>query len=217
MKLHLGCGQGYLKSYINIDLPLSRRPCQQKSLADIHKDILKLNYPKKSVEEIRLHHVFEHFQRHIICALISAWYLWLKPNGILHIEVPDFYRNAKVVLNPFASKKMKFIALRHLGGSHEADWAVHGEGYTIKSLSYLLGEYGFKVFKTRRNKWKGTYNFEVIAMKKVLNLNLKSLENITRNYLTLFLIDKSETKLFNTWLDIYQKQMKRFFLKQKND
>ena len=210
MKLHLGCGNYYLKGYINIDLPTTKESRPLKNKVDVHKDILRLQYPNNSIDEIRLHHVFEHFTRPIVCALISAWYLWLKPIGILHIEVPDFYKTAKVILKPFISKKLIFSALRHLGGSHQADWAVHCEAYTIKSLSMLVKRYGFKIIKTSQNQWKGTYNFEIIAQKKVLNLTLDNLEDIACNYLKLFLIDESEIKLLQVWLDIYKKQMERF-------
>lgn len=211
MKLHLGCGNIYLKGYINIDFPLSEHTLVKRGLADVYQDILKLKYPANSIDEIRLHHVFEHFTRPIACALISGWYLWLKPGGILHIEVPDFYRTAKVIFNPLAKESQKTKALRHLYGSHEAPWAVHCEGYTPESLSKFLENYGFKITKVRRNSWKGTYNFEIISEKSVTNLNITSLENITKNYLKQFLIDrsKSELHLLSVWMEIYRKQIRK--------
>jgi len=72
--------------------------------------------------------------RPIACALISAWYFWLKPKGVLHIEVPDLYKTALVVYNPFRSYNKKMVAIRHIFGAHEASWAVHCEGYTIFSM-----------------------------------------------------------------------------------
>jgi len=211
MKLHLGCGQRYLKGYLNIDFPLSKHSVQNKSVADKHADILKLCYPENSIEEIRLHHVFEHFPRPIACALLTKWYSWLKPNGILHIEVPDFQKSAKVVLNPFAKTSNKLIVLRHIFGPHEASWAIHCEGYTIQSLSYLLEKYGFKAINKGRNKWKGTHNIEVIAVKKQIGYNSKKLEIITKNYLKQFLVDESESELnlLSVWMNEYKKQIKK--------
>lgn len=211
MKLHLGCGQIYLKGYLNIDFPLSKHSIQNKSVADKHANILKLSYPKNSIEEIRLHHVFEHFTRPVACALITKWYIWLKPNGILHIEVPDFQRTARVVLNPFNTGRKKLLATRHLYGSHEADWAVHCEGYTPKSLSKLLKMYGFKINKIDKNSWKGTYNFEIVANKINDELNKKHFEKITRIYLKQFLVDESESelKLLSVWMNEYKKQIKK--------
>jgi predicted SAM-dependent methyltransferase len=62
-KLHLGCGQRHLEGYINIDFPASEHSVQDKSVADIQADITQLSYPASSIDEVRLHHVFEHFPR----------------------------------------------------------------------------------------------------------------------------------------------------------
>lgn len=213
MKLHLGCGQIYLKGYVNIDLPLVKRSSQKNSVADLQQDILKLKYSADSIEEIRLHHVFEHFTRPVACALVSAWYLWLKSGGILRIEVPDFYRTAKVIFNPFIKDNKKARATRHLYGSHEAPWAIHCEGYTPKSLSLFLENYGFKVLKIKKNSWKGTYNFEIFATKFSKNINIKQFEKITCNYLKKFLVDEStEQRLLNLWIGLYKKQIKQIIL-----
>ena len=61
MKLHLGCGQQYFEGYRNIDFPLTQHTVQTKSVADEHADLTSLRYPAGSIDEIRLHHVFEHF------------------------------------------------------------------------------------------------------------------------------------------------------------
>lgn len=211
MKLHLGCGQKYLKGYLNIDFPLSKHSIQNKSVADKHINLLKLNYPEDSIEEIRLHHVFEHFTRPIACALISIWYLWLKPGGILRIEVPDLYNIAKTIINPFANNYAKTKAIRHLFGSHEASWAIHCGGYTSSSLKRFLEHYGFKIIKLNRNSWKGTHNIELIAEKKQIDFDLKKLEIITKNYLKQFLIDQSESelRLLSVWMNEYKKQIKK--------
>ena len=123
--------------------------------------------------------------------------------------MPDFYRTARVIFNPFIKDGEKAKAIRHLYGSHEASWAVHCEGYTSNSLKLFLNNYGFKVFKIRRNSWKGTYNFEIIARKKTLGLDMKNLESITKDYLKLFLVDQSEQELFHIWMNIYKKQIKK--------
>jgi hypothetical protein len=81
IKLHLGCSQKYLESYTNIDFPLTEHSVQTKSIADEHHDILGLSYPVGSIDEVRLHHVFEHFDRPTACALIASWGTWLKEDG----------------------------------------------------------------------------------------------------------------------------------------
>lgn len=208
MKLHLGCGQVYLDGYINIDFPASKHTIQSASLADRYADITQLRYPRSSIEEIRLHHVFEHFTRPIACALLSMWYLWLKPAGILRIEVPDFERTAKIVLSPLATSRKKLLAIRHLYGSHEAQWAIHCQGYTPANLRTLLELYGFKINTLSNNSWKGTYNIEIIAAKSLENLSKNTLEQITRDYLKNYLVDESaEQKLLRVWMEVYKRQM----------
>ncbi|MBE3140734.1 MAG: hypothetical protein IMZ53_09145 [Thermoplasmata archaeon] len=62
-RLHLGCGEVYLGDYLNIDYPLASHTLQTKLAADEYHNILELRYPANSIEEIRPHHVFEHFAR----------------------------------------------------------------------------------------------------------------------------------------------------------
>ena len=209
MKLHLGCGQRYLDSYVNIDFPSSEHSVQEKSVADLHADLLRLQYPSQSVEEVRLHHVFEHFQRPIACALLASWNSWLKPGGVIHIEVPDFTRTARAMLSPLSSLKKQAVAERHLFGSHEAHWAVHCEGYSAKMLTAMLASFGFRVSKIRRNSWRGTYNFEIIASKNTSGSVRDLFEAAARNFLSNFLVDQSETKLLEVWMDMYRAQIER--------
>ena len=207
MKLHLGCGQRYLEGYVNIDFPPSEHSVQEKTIADIHADILTLRYPAESIKEVRLHHVFEHFPRPIACALVASWRSWLAPKGTIHIEVPDFHKTAQVLLNPFASLARKAVAERHLFGSHEAHWAVHCEGYTQELLKALLKSYGFQAFKIHKNAWLGTYNFEMLAVKAAAEMNVDTSEKATRHFLRNFLVDDSEEKLLDVWLEMYRQQI----------
>lgn len=210
MKLHLGCGQRYLAGYVNVDFPPASHTVQENNIADLHADILSLNYPPGTVEEVRLHHVFEHFPRPVACALLAAWYSWLKPGGKIHIEVPDLHKTARVMLSPFKSLKSQAVAERHIFGSHEASWAVHCEGYTPAMLKKFVESFGFKVIKIMKNNWRGIYNFELIAEKNEKKLTVEQFEAITEIFLKNFLVDysESEIKLLKVWLDLYNKQVK---------
>ncbi|MHB8121809.1 MAG: class I SAM-dependent methyltransferase [Desulfuromonadaceae bacterium] len=211
MKLHLGCGGHYLQGYVNIDFPLPEHSVQEKSVADLHANILDLSYPACSIEEIRLHHVFEHFPRQVACALLVGWFSWLKTGGILHIEVPDFQKTACVMLSPLISFKKKAVAERHLFGSHEAHWAVHCEGYTPDILKNMLRNFGFRVIRFKKSSWLGTYNFELVAEKATNDISKNNFSMITSNYLKKYLLDEgeSETRLFNVWLNKYIDQVEK--------
>jgi hypothetical protein len=211
VKLHLGCGQRYLEGYVNIDFPISEHTVQQDSVADLHADILGLRYPVSSVEEIRLHHVFEHFPRPVACALLASWYSWLCPGGTLHIEVPDLRRTALVLSSSFSSFKARAVAERHLFGSHEAAWAAHLEGYSPRSLRVMLKWFGFKTWRIRRNSWRGTYNFELFATKAPAVLSREALAQAASGYLESFLLDRSpsELSLHDVWMEGYRRQAER--------
>jgi hypothetical protein len=207
-RLHLGCGERYLEGYVNIDFPKSQHSIQEKDLADLHMDILKLSYPPGTIEEIRLHHVFEHFARPVACALIASWNSWLMDDGIIHIEVPDLKKMSAIILNPFSSIKAVSVAERHIFGSHEADWAVHYDGYNKKMLSLLLTSFGFRIIACNKNSWKGTHNIEIKA-KKEISVPRSNFENIAEKYLMNFIIDNSEIEknLLKIWLNKFEKQI----------
>ena len=73
-KLHLGCGTTYLNGYINIDYPESEHN-HIKPICDRYEDITKLSFDEGSIDEIRLHHVFEYFGRVQALALLIKWHL----------------------------------------------------------------------------------------------------------------------------------------------
>jgi len=209
MKLHLGCGQRYLEGYVNIDFPSSSHSVQEKSVADLHADILSLSYSSEIIEEIRLHHVFEHFPRPIACALLASWFFWLKHGGLLRIEVPDFQRTARVISSAFSLIPKRAVAERHLFGSHEADWAVHCEGYTPSMLKKMVETFGFRVKEIKKNSWMGTFNFELLATKNNKDISRVAFDNIVSGYLKNYLLDDSasEDRLLEVWMKKYKKQL----------
>lgn len=73
MKLNLGCGNNYLKGYINVD----RVP----GIADLVYDLDEFPYPwpDNSVDEILMRHVLEHLQD-IRKVMDELWRI-LKPGG----------------------------------------------------------------------------------------------------------------------------------------
>jgi predicted SAM-dependent methyltransferase len=211
LKLHLGCGQRYLEGYENIDFPSSFHSVQERNVADLNADILSLRFTAQSIEEVRLHHVYEHFPRPIACALLAGWFSWLKLGGTLHIEVPDFKKTARIMLNPLVSFGRKAVAERHLFGSHEANWAIHCEGYTPQLLKKMLESFGFRVIRMNQSTWLGTYNFELFAEKATDGISKYDFTFITAKYLRNFLLDEgeSETKLLDVWLKMFNDQLEK--------
>ncbi len=89
LRLHLGAGEHLLPGYVNIDYP-SEYHNVMKVRPELAADITTLTFPPHSVDEVRLHHVFEHFNRVVALGLLIRWHRWLKGGGRLMIETPDF-------------------------------------------------------------------------------------------------------------------------------
>lgn len=165
MKLHLGCGQQYLEGYLNVDYPSSAHTVQKSMRADVLQDLTTLTYPAETIEEIRLHHVFEHFSRPVALALLCRWRDWLVPGGRLRIETPDLKASAWLLVSPFTRYEDKQEVIRHLFGSHEADWAVHWDGWYADRFVRTLGRLGYDVESIQTSRWQRLRNVEVIARK----------------------------------------------------
>jgi hypothetical protein len=209
MKLHLGCGQKYLEGYLNIDLPAEEEMKTFPRKVDLMQDLTTLRYPPNSIDEIRNHHVFEHFTRPMACALLVTWSHWLRDEGILHIEVPDYLRTSLSVFNPFSSLKEKGVGVRHVFGSHHAPWAVHAEGYTPKTLKFMLASFGFESTELKKHSWRGTYNVE-ITTKKINNISsLGEANKFAKFFLKNFLVDDSEgeLKILDLWILQFLRQV----------
>lgn len=211
-KLHLGCGQKYLDGYLNIDYPPAEHTVQNTSVADEYHDIRALRYPVGSIAEVRLHHVFEHFERFNACAYLASWNSWLQIGGHIHIEVPDFETTIKKNLGAFSKAKFEGVALRHIFGSQEAPWAVHYEGYSANKLKTLVGLFGFTDCTIVKNDYKRTYNVEIIA-KKTTSLNKQQCLLSARTYLSTYMVDSSDTeqRMLEVWLEKYQEQINKSF------
>ena len=140
IRLHLGCGENYLGGYINVDLSQDNQPLM-RAKADICADIRELHYDDNSIDEIRSHHLLEHFSRQEALGLLLQWRRWLKPGGILHVETPDFESAVRTFI--YASRVQRFKIARHIFGSQEAEWAFHKDFWGKEKWRYVLSMLGF--------------------------------------------------------------------------
>ncbi len=202
LKLHLGCGEVYLPGYINVDFPPSRHSVQQHSKADIFFDITQLHYPSGTIDEIRLHHVFEHFERPVALRLLIDWYDWLKEGGRLIIETPDFRRCVQAYLNNTnLNDQLKIV--RHLFGSHETSWAVHYDGWYRERFTHVLTTLGYRNLEFTTGEWQGIYNMTVTSTKKSPVVSKAEQIDHARTILRLSLVDESPTemRMLETWME----------------
>ena len=207
IKLHLGCGQTYLNGYVNIDYPASEHTVQIKQVADKFADITQLDYPPQSVDEVRLHHVFEHFSTAQALGLLCCWAGWLKTGGRLHLETPDVMACAQMLVDENTSYTDKQVVLRHMFGSHEAHWAVHKDGWYAGKFEYVLKELGFSDVKITLSEWLATKNITVMAVKSetILPEDLcKKAHVLLRD--AMVSQGGSEEELWKVWCGIFDKQ-----------
>lgn len=148
MKLHLGCGENYLEGYVNIDFPPSRHTVIVPR-ADIYKDVRELEYLENSVDEIRSHHLLEHFSRVEAVNLLLKWRKWLKLGGLLRIETPDFGRCVDQF--GFCNFHERMQLARHIFGSQEAKWAYHLDGWERQKFNFFLKKLGFYQIKFKKS------------------------------------------------------------------
>ncbi len=119
-----------------------------KPRVDLTADIRTLSYEENSVDEIRSHHLFEHFSRAEALKLLTRWRQWLKPGGLLVVETPDFATSAAFYLNTASVKRRAELA-RHIIGSQEAHWALHKDVWDKPKFKFVLRKMGFTELQFR--------------------------------------------------------------------
>jgi predicted SAM-dependent methyltransferase len=82
MKLHLGCGKNVKEGYINIDGYVEGENI-------VKMDILHMDYPAESADEVLAEHLFEHIPFKDEEQLFRECFRVLKKGGKLVVETPD--------------------------------------------------------------------------------------------------------------------------------
>jgi hypothetical protein len=147
MKLNYGCGDVRLPGYIGVDI----RDCAG---ADIVLPAWESGpIQPQTVDEVYSRHMLEHLYMSEAKLVLSMWRAILKPNGLLHVIVPDITFHARQLLGQaYSSNRDTKHNLDHAmagfygwhsptrGGS-ECD--AHRWGYHLGSLSQLILSSGF--------------------------------------------------------------------------
>ena len=202
IRLHLGCGSNHLDGYINIDYSPSRHNVINLN-ADVFADIMCLDFPDQFVDEIRLHHVFEHFSRVNALALLINWHKWLKIGGKLHIETPDLFGSIATLLSTDVSWKTKIGVIRHLTGDQAASWGYHNDLWYPARFKHTLSKLGFECIETTSHAWAHEpflSNVTVLAT-KTMHCPIKKQVDIADQLLWESTVSQSETKTYHVWKD----------------
>jgi hypothetical protein len=153
LKLNLGCGDKYRGGYLNIDA--------YSQIADIHKDILSLEFDSESVSEVLMVHVLEHIDFSQVRPFLKRLFNWLRKDGLLIIEFPDVLKVARCVLQlkgDLDKLENSPFGIRGFYGEPCQNISIHDYhkwGWTEKTLKSLLGEVGFTKICTERPQFHG--------------------------------------------------------------
>lgn len=201
LRLHLGCGQWRFEGYVNIDYPPSEHTTISKLGADIHADITTLRFPDGSVDEIRLHHVFEHFSRVTALALLIRWQRWLKVGGTLCIETPDLIGSARTLLSN-AAWKTKMAVVRHLAGDQAAKWAYHVDHWFAERFERTLGRLGFGSIQKEEKSWSQEPYLSnvIVTAHKTQDRTIESQLSAAGELLTESMVSPKEKPTWDIWM-----------------
>jgi len=133
LKLHIGTGSTYLPGWTNVDIFSFVN-------ADVYSNAMNLPYNRESFDLIYASHVLEHFNRHMILAVLGHWRNLLRPAGILRLAVPDFRAICEYYMK--TSSLIQVTGLLYGGQKHFLD--VHHIIFDRETLSDCLYSVGFK-------------------------------------------------------------------------
>jgi hypothetical protein len=199
LRLHLGCGEELFPGYVNIDYPADKHNVMNVK-ADYAADITQLDFPPQSVDEIRLHHVFEHFNRVTALAMLIKWQQWLKIGGKIHIETPDLMGSAEILTSNLPWH-VKMGAVRHLAGDQAASWAYHVDHWFPERYHRTLSHLGFSDISTKTSRWRHEpylCNVQAIGIKKH-NLSCDQLLNAADQLLWESTVAPAEKETHAVW------------------
>ena len=196
MKLHLGCGGTYLDGYVNIDFSPNEKTIMNIR-ADVYCDIRDLNYEDDSIDEIRSHHLFEHFNRVDALRILIKWRRWLKSGGKLVIETPDYFWCS--VLFPLVPHKFKMKIGRHIFGSQEDFWGCHLDFWYKSKFKRVLSKIGFEHFRFSHPAYRNLLpNIKVSCAKSGKKINE---EIALRELLEIYILTgEDKERFFRNWL-----------------
>lgn len=146
MKLHLGCGTKKMQGWVNIDSVKGVSP-------DLVHDLRQpFPYADLSVEEILAEDLLEHFDKYMRVQVFSEWARVLSVGGKVVIQVPNLQ---KVLFNRYFKFRFDDLADTIFGENlwngkvYIGDFGNHKWGYSPKTLSVFVGQFGIKPLEVK--------------------------------------------------------------------
>lgn len=144
MKLNLGAGDTKKEGFVSVDF--------YDKAADIQQDVVTLDLPDNSVDEMTAYQLIEHLPYNKTSAALANWFRMLRRGGRLVIECPDLVYVCHNILEDGLHDKW----LYNLYGEYYRPWdterypdweycqaAIHRQGFTFDRLKMELDRAGF--------------------------------------------------------------------------
>ena len=139
----VGCGTSTLTTYFGPNTKIVRFDQRAEVKPDVRCDIANIDeHWFGKFDYVCASHVLEHFRRGEAPNLIKHWVQLLKPNGELHVYVPNLERAFKLILNP--TPDLTPVDKNYLWAQIYGDQAKpgtaweHKNGFTARKLEALL-------------------------------------------------------------------------------
>lgn len=98
MKLNIGSASVRFEGFTNLDI-------RKAENVDIVCDCRKLPFEDNSIEEIKAHHILEHFASDETYGILTEWKRVLKLGGMMEIQVPDGEQIYKAYFNSQSNER----------------------------------------------------------------------------------------------------------------
>ncbi len=174
MKLNIGCGNNYLKEYINID-------SNKDSLADKIMPAQALDIKSQAADEIKALHLIEHLGFFKSKYFLSEAYRVLKPNGVLTLETPHIEKSFENFLKGNRSERESVLGWIY--GS-ESEGMRHVYCFPIELIKEMAADAGFEIIKTEEFNYHPNRPAVRFTMKKIADLDYKNFMAEFRRSLT---------------------------------
>lgn len=143
MKLHIGCGERFLRGWRHFDA----REFPHVDYVGEAEDLSR--FDDASIDEIYACHILEHFRRAEVANVLKEWYRVLRRGGVLRIAVPDF----GAIVDEYMKTKNLSSMMGLLYGGQGYEGNFHFQAYDFERMRQLLTEAGFH--SVARYEWRG--------------------------------------------------------------
>ncbi len=105
------------------------------------------------------------------------------------------------------------MIVRYLYGSHEADWALHKDGWYEEKFRVVLEALGFEVEQVKHYTMLSVLSNVIVVAKKVRSMNSDALTAAAQELLRYSMVSDTEYDMWQVWCTKLEEAIKKGELK----